>query len=100
MLMASFSELVTKDHPVLVDFHATWCGPCKMMEPVVRQLKQKFGEKLSVIKIDVDRNQELAGKLGVRGVPTFILFVNGAQVWRESGARPLNELESVVNSHL
>lgn len=98
--MASFKELVNKDIPVLVDFHATWCGPCKMMEPVIRQLKQKFGNKLSVIKIDVDRNQPLAGELGVRGVPTFILFKNGKPVWRESGARPLHELETVVNSHL
>jgi thioredoxin 1 len=98
--MASFSELVDKEIPVLVDFHATWCGPCKMMEPVIAQLKQKFGEKLSIIKIDVDRNQPLAGKLGVRGVPTLILYKKGKQVWRESGARPLHELESVVNSHL
>ncbi len=98
--MASFSELVNKKTPVLVDFHASWCGPCKMMEPVVKQLKEKFGDKLSVIKIDVDRNQALAGKLGVRGVPTFILYKEGQPVWRESGARPLHELESVVNSHL
>ncbi len=98
--MAAFSELVNKKTPVLVDFHATWCGPCKMMEPVIKELKSKFGDKLSVIKIDIDKNQELAGKLGVRGVPTFILYKSGKPVWRESGARPIHELESAVNSIL
>lgn len=98
--MASFNELVNKEIPVLVDFHATWCGPCTMMEPVIKQLKVKFGEKLSVIKIDIDKNQSLASRLGVRGVPTFILFKTGKPVWRESGARPIHELESVVNSFL
>ena len=98
--MAAFSELINKDIPVLVDFHATWCGPCKMMEPVIKELKGKFGDKLSVIKIDIDKNQELAGKLGVRGVPTFILYKEGKLVWRASGARPIHELESAVNSSL
>jgi thioredoxin 1 len=98
--MAKFSEIVTRDKPVLVDFHATWCGPCKMMEPVIAQLKESFGEKIAIVKIDIDKNQALATQLGVRGVPTFMLYKDGKMVWRESGARPKYELESVIKSHL
>lgn len=98
--MATFTELVSRDIPVLVDFHATWCGPCKMMEPVITRLKENFGSRIAIIKIDIDKNQALAGQLGVRGVPTFMLYKNGKVVWRESGARPFHELETVINSNI
>lgn len=97
--MAKFFELVNQDKPVLVDFYATWCGPCKMMEPILKELKEKVGDKASVIKIDVDKNQALAGKLGVRGVPTLILYKNGKIVWRDSGVRQVSELEGLISQN-
>lgn len=98
--MARFNELTNKPHPVLVDFHATWCGPCKMMEPILKELKHKMGDKISIIKIDVDRNQQLAGSLGVRSVPTLMIYKGGKPVWTEPGVHQVSELERVVNSYL
>ncbi|MEM9857365.1 MAG: thioredoxin [Bacteroidota bacterium] len=97
--MASFSELINKDKPVLVDFHATWCGPCKMMEPMIKELKTKVGEKASIIKIDIDRNQTLAANLRVQGVPTLMLYKNGKILWRDSGVKTVDFLESLINQH-
>ena len=97
--MASFSELVNRDKPVLVDFHATWCGPCKMMEPMIKELKTRVGDKASIIKIDVDKNQELAGKLQVRGVPTLMLYKKGQVKWRDSGVQSVDFLEGLINQH-
>ncbi|MEL7004137.1 MAG: thioredoxin [Bacteroidota bacterium] len=97
--MAKFSELINKDKPVLVDFYATWCGPCKMMEPILHELKEKVGEKASIIKIDVDKNQDLAAKLGVRGVPTLLVYKNGQLKWRESGVRQVAELENILSQN-
>ncbi|KAB1157720.1 thioredoxin [Flavobacterium luteum] len=80
-----FFTLINDNKPVLVDFYATWCGPCQMLSPVLKQVKDNLGERITIIKIDTDKNQELASKYNVRGVPTMILFKNGKQLWRQSG---------------
>ena len=96
--MSSFSEIINQDKPVLVDFFATWCGPCKTMSPVLKQVKDELGEAISIIKIDVDKNQPLALKYQVRGVPTLILFKNGKQSWRESGVFQKAQLIEKINN--
>lgn len=94
--MSKFSEIINQDTPVLVDFFAEWCGPCKMMSPILKQVKDTLGEKVSIIKIDVDKNQPLAAKYQVRGVPTLILFKNGKQIWRQSGVLQKDELITII----
>jgi thioredoxin 1 len=84
---------------VLVDFFADWCGPCKMLAPILKDVKEDLGDTIKIIKIDVDKNQPLAGKYQVRGVPTMLLFKNGKQVWRQSGVLQKNELISIIKSH-
>jgi thioredoxin 1 len=83
--MSDFNEIINSDKPTLVDFFATWCGPCKVMNPVIEDTKSKLGEEAKVLKVDVDNNREAAMKYGVRGVPTFIIFKNGEPVWKQSG---------------
>lgn len=83
--MSSFHDIINSENPVLIDFYATWCGPCQMLIPVLKQVKDSLGDRISVIKIDVDKNQELASKYQIRGVPTMMLFQNGKQLWRQSG---------------
>ena len=97
--MSKFSEIINQDKPVLVDFFAEWCGPCKMMSPVLKQVKDNLGDRVSIIKIDVDKNQALAAKYQVRGVPTLILFKNGSQVWRQSGVLQKDEIINVITSN-
>ena len=96
--MSKFSELINKDTPVLVDFFATWCGPCKTLGPILKEVKDTLGDTVSIIKIDVDKNQPLASKYQVRGVPTMILFKNGKQVWRQSGVLQKNEIINVIKT--
>ena len=96
--MSSFSEIIHQDKPVLVDFFAEWCGPCKMMSPILKEVKDSLGDTISIIKIDVDKNKSLAAKYQVKGVPTLILYKSGKQLWRQSGAVQKNKLVSIINS--
>lgn len=96
--MASFNSIVSSETPVLVDFFAEWCGPCKMMPPILSEVKEKLGEGVKVIKIDVDKNQSLAQSLHVKGVPTLMVFKNGKSVWRQSGVIQANELVRIIQS--
>ena len=95
--MSSFQEIINVKKPVLVDFHATWCGPCQVLAPILKEIKHEMGDKISIIKIDIDKNMELASKYQVRGVPTMILFLSGKQVWRKSGVVAKQELMSSIN---
>lgn len=97
--MSKFSELINNEQPVLVDFFAEWCGPCKMMAPVLKQVKDALGNRVSIIKIDVDKNQALAAKYQVKGVPTLLLFKEGKQVWRQSGVVQKNEIINIITSY-
>jgi thioredoxin 1 len=98
--MATFSEVINSDKPVLVDFFATWCGPCKTMAPILEQVKQKVGTDATIIKIDVDRNPAAASAYQVQGVPTLILFKKGKVLWRQSGVVPANNLEQVIKQNV
>ncbi|WP_178984941.1 thioredoxin [Winogradskyella helgolandensis] len=97
--MSKFSEIINQDQPVLVDFFADWCGPCKMLSPILKQVKDQLGDGITIIKIDVDKNQALASKYQVRGVPTMLLFKKGKQVWRQSGVLQVNDIVNVINTH-
>ena len=97
--MENFKKAINKEIPVLVDFHATWCGPCKTLAPILQDVKSVMGDKISILKIDVDKNQELANHFQVRGVPTLILFKKGENVWRQSGVLSKKEIIDVVNKH-
>jgi len=98
--MAKFSDLIRDEKPVLVDFSAEWCGPCKMMGPILKDLKNRLGDRIKIIKIDTDRNPSLAARYGIRGVPTLILFRNGQPVWRQSGVMPADALANVLQPYL
>lgn len=95
----SFNSIINAETPVLIDFYATWCGPCKTLSPILEKLKDEFGTSIKIIKIDIDKNQPLAQKNNVKGVPTLILFKKGKQVWRQSGVVSKNDLVQVINSN-
>lgn len=97
--MATFFELINGDRPVLVDFSAEWCGPCKMMAPILDQLKQMMGEKVTILKVDVDKNPQVARSYNIQGVPTLILFKNGTTRWRQSGVMQAAQLRQVIESY-
>lgn len=98
--METFNDVISTNKPVLVDFFATWCGPCKMMHPVLEQLKATYGDKIRIIKIDIDKNSAIASQYQIQSVPTLILFKNGNIVWHQSGAMPLNELQNIIAQFL
>jgi thioredoxin 1 len=91
--------IVSSKTPVLVDFSAEWCGPCKMMKPVLEQLKQKMSDRIRIIKIDVDKNRELAIEYKIKSVPTLVLFQNGKILWSGVGVMTTNYLENVINNN-
>ena len=97
--MTKFSDIIANDSPVLIDFHASWCGPCQTMMPVLDQLKKELGDKVKIIKVDVDKNQPLATQFKVRGVPAFLIFKDGKQVWRGAGVQPLAALKSQIQKY-
>jgi thioredoxin 1 len=95
-MSTNFDSIIKSEKPVLIDFFATWCGPCKTLAPILKQVKDSLGEGITVIKIDVDKNQQLAAKYQVRGVPTMILFQNGKQLWRQSGVLSKDEIIKTI----
>jgi thioredoxin 1 len=97
--MNKFEELLKSPEPVLVDFSAEWCGPCKQLKPILEQLKTKVGDSAKIIKIDVDKNRTLAEKFQIRSVPTLILFKDGKSVWRQSGVIQASTLEGIIKQH-
>ncbi len=97
--MSTFNELINGNKPVLVDFFATWCGPCKTQAPILEEVKQRMGDAASIIKIDVDKNPQVMTKYQIRGVPTLIIFKNGEIKWRQSGVFPANELARLLREY-
>jgi thioredoxin 1 len=99
-MTTSFSDLIASETPVLVDFSAEWCGPCKMLAPVLKEVKGKIGDAARIVKIDIDANQQIAGFYKVQAVPTMILFKNGEIKWRQSGLMTAVQLENALRAHI
>ncbi len=97
--MSAFEQILKGERPVLIDFFATWCGPCKMMSPILDQLKEKVGDRLRILKVDVDKNPKIAALYNVRGVPTLVLMKGGEIKWRQSGVVDVDTLVQLIQQH-
>lgn len=98
--MSKFSELINSETPVLVDFYADWCGPCKMVTPILKEVKAKLGDKIKIVKIDTEKNQAISQRYQIRSIPTMILFKQGDIKWQNSGVVPANQLISTLEYYL
>ncbi|MDE6160439.1 MAG: thioredoxin [Muribaculaceae bacterium] len=98
--MSDLNEIINSEKPTLVDFFATWCGPCKMQSPILEQVKAKVGETANIVKVDIDKAHELAQRYRVQSVPTLIIFVAGEPVWRGVGVHQADQLEAKLREHM
>ncbi len=99
-MLGNFNNIINSNQPVLVDFFAEWCGPCKVQAPILKEVAQEFNGKAKVIKVDVDKNPEIAGRFQIRGVPTLAIFKNGQTVWKQSGVMDKLNLTQILNQHI
>jgi len=95
-MKGNFDSIINDSRPVIIDFHALWCAPCKMQSPILKEVADELGEKVKIIKIDVDNNREIAARFNVQSVPTIMVFKNGKQIWRQSGVVSKSELKSIL----
>ena len=100
MMSAKFNNIIGSKRPVLVDFYADWCGPCKQMPPILKEVKAELKESVRIIKVDVDKNPTIATKYQIRSIPTTIIFKDGEVKWKGSGVRPASELKSILRNHI
>jgi thioredoxin 1 len=98
-MKGKFENIICELRPVIVDFHAEWCSPCKMQSPILKEVASELADKIRIIKIDVDQNSEIAGKYNIQSVPTLMIFKNGKAIWRQSGVTSKNQLKNVLSQY-